>query len=126
MQVRILIAESQRKEVLEYAALPFFVCTPFYPPLPQNVVENAEPYYLYILKSETADRYYVGISSNPHRRLEYHNSFEKGFTSRYRPWQLVFTKEYPFKTEAHAAETKIKGWKSRRMIERLIAGDDTM
>jgi putative endonuclease len=91
-----------------------------------DTVENSQPHYLYILKSGTADRYYVGNSLSPHRRLEYHNTFEKGFTSRYRPWKIVFTKEFPSKAEAHAAETKIKGWKSRRMIERLIAGDDTM
>ncbi len=85
-------------------------------------MENAESYYLYILKSGTADRYYVGISSNPRRRLDYHNSFEKGFTSRYRSWRIAFTREYPSKAEAHAAETMVKGWKCRKMIERLIAG----
>ncbi|WP_084022406.1 GIY-YIG nuclease family protein [Chlorobaculum limnaeum] len=83
-------------------------------------MENAEPHYLYILKSGTADRYYVGISSNPRRRLDYHNSFEKGFTSRYRPWRIVFTKESPSKAEAHAAETTAQGWKSR---EGLIGGE---
>ncbi|WP_246046625.1 GIY-YIG nuclease family protein [Chlorobaculum thiosulfatiphilum] len=40
------------------------------------------PYFLYILKSAVVARYYVGISTNPHRRLEYHNSVAKGFTSR--------------------------------------------
>jgi len=85
-----------------------------------------DPYYLYILKSETADRYYVGISSNPQRRLEYHNSFEKGFTSRYRPWRIVFAKEYPSKTEAHAAETMVKDWKSRKMIEQLLTGEQLL
>ena len=83
-------------------------------------MENAEPYYLYILESGTVDRYYVSISSNPHYRLEYHNGFEKRFTSRYRPWRLVFTKEYPSRTEAHAAETKVKGWKSRKRIGGLF------
>jgi putative endonuclease len=59
---------------------------------------------------------------NPCRRLEYHNGFEKGVTSRSRLWRLLFTKEFPSKTEAHAAETKVKGRKSRKMIERLICG----
>jgi putative endonuclease len=125
MQVRILIAELKKKEVLEYAALPFFCLYPLSTITP-DAVENAEPYYLYILKSGTADRYYVGISSNPHRRLEYHNSFEKGFTSRYRPWTIVFTQEFPSKAEAHAAEMKVKSWKSRKMIERLIAGENVL
>ncbi|MHB1688038.1 MAG: GIY-YIG nuclease family protein [Ignavibacteriaceae bacterium] len=80
-------------------------------------------YFLYILKSKTVDKFYTGISQNPQLRLEYHNSFEKGFTSRYRPWKIVFTKEFQTKEEALNIERKIKGWKSRVMIERVISGE---
>ncbi|NTU59328.1 MAG: GIY-YIG nuclease family protein [Chlorobiaceae bacterium] len=90
------------------------------------VADNQERYSLYILHSESADRYYVGISSDPERRRHFHNTIEKGFTSRYRPWSQVFVKEYPSKADDHAAETKVKSWKSRKMIERLIAGDLTI
>ncbi|MCH7517073.1 MAG: GIY-YIG nuclease family protein, partial [Bacteroidetes bacterium] len=45
-------------------------------------------YNLYILRSIKVYKYYVGISKNPRRRLEYHNTIEKGFTSRYRPWKI--------------------------------------
>ncbi len=78
------------------------------------------PYYLYILKSQTADKYYTGSSQNPQVRLRNHNTVEKGFTSRYRPWEIVFTKEYPSKALAQAAERKIKNWKSKKMVERVI------
>jgi hypothetical protein len=37
-------------------------------------------YYLYILKSKVANKYYTGISQNPTIRLSYHNNIEKGFT----------------------------------------------
>jgi len=77
-------------------------------------------YYLYILKSEIEDKYYTGISLNPEKRLKYHNSFEKGFTSRYRPWKIVFVKEYLSKKEALMAEKKIKSWKSKSMIQKII------
>ncbi|MEW6508697.1 MAG: GIY-YIG nuclease family protein, partial [Bacteroidota bacterium] len=40
-------------------------------------------WFLYILKSKLNEKHYIGISQNPVRRLEYHNSIEKGFTSRY-------------------------------------------
>ena len=80
-------------------------------------------YYVYILKSQVTDKYYVGSSSDPVRRLEFHNSIEKGFTSRYRPWELVFTREYPDKGSAQIVERKIKSWKSRKMIDRLISGE---
>lgn len=78
------------------------------------------PYYLYILKSKSADKYYTGISANTYTRLEYHNTLEKGFTSRYRPWEIVFTKEFNSKEEAAPAEKKIKTWKSKSMIEKVL------
>lgn len=109
-----------RRFLFLFSALPSTIP----PDAVDNVVDTS--YFLYILKSGTVDRYYVGISSNPARRLEFHNTFEKGFTSRYRPWRIVFTKAYPSKAEAHAAEKMVKGWKSRRMIERLIGGDVTI
>ncbi|NTU68426.1 MAG: GIY-YIG nuclease family protein [Chlorobiaceae bacterium] len=90
------------------------------PPSPPDAVDISKPCFLYILESLKVCRYYIGISSNPHRRLEYHNTVERGFTSRYRPWRLLYVKEYPSKAEAHAAEAKVKGWKSRKMIEQLL------
>jgi putative endonuclease len=80
-------------------------------------------YYLYILKSTIIDKYYTGISQNPTLRLEYHNTFEKGFTARYRPWQIVFTKEFENKENASVIEKKIKSWKSKAMIEKIIKGE---
>ena len=73
--------------------------------------------------SESGDVYYKGSSSNPETRLVHHNSTERGYTSRYRPWRLVFKKEYPTKQEAEAAERKLKGMKNREMIERIIRGE---
>jgi putative endonuclease len=80
-------------------------------------------YFLYILKSQVGDKCYTGISQNPQRRLEYHNTLEKGFTSRYRLWKIVFVKEYELKGEAMLIEKKIKSWKSKKMIEKIISGD---
>ncbi len=80
-------------------------------------------YFLYILKSQTTDKHYIGISQNPERRLQYHNTLEKGFTSRYRPWKIVFKKEFESKQEAMVMERKLKNWKSKTMIERIITGE---
>ena len=79
-------------------------------------------YYLYILKSKISDKYYIGISKNPEIRLSYHNTKEKGFTLRYRPWEIVFTKKYLNKALASEAERKLKNWKSKKMVEKLISG----
>ena len=77
-------------------------------------------YYLYILKSEVKDTYYIGSSDDPLRRLSYHNSEHKGHTQRYRPWVLVYMVEFETKSEAKAAERKAKEWKSKKMVRRLI------
>ena len=64
--------------------------------------------------------YYIGSSDNPKKRLIFHNSIEKGYTSRYRPWKIVFMKEFQTKKPAQNAEKKVKSWKSRKMLEKLI------
>jgi putative endonuclease len=74
-------------------------------------------HFLYILKSKSVNKFYVGISQNPQLRLEYHNSFEKGFTARYRPWEIVYAQEFNSKKEATQIEKKIKSWKSSKMIQ---------
>lgn len=72
------------------------------------------------MKSLVSDKFYIGSSEHPHTRLNYHNNFEKGFTSRYRPWGIVYLKEFSNKAEAQAAERKVKSWKSKLMVQRLI------
>ena len=77
-------------------------------------------HFVYILQSEENDRYYVGRSQNPQRRLKHHNTTSTGFTSRYRPWKLAYTHEFSTTAEAVEAETLIKGWKSRKMTRYVI------
>jgi predicted GIY-YIG superfamily endonuclease len=79
-------------------------------------------WFLYILKSKVCEKFYTGISQNPERRLNFHNTFEKGFTSRYRPWELVFMKGYDNRSEAQFAEKKIKKLKSKLVIKKILSG----
>ncbi len=61
----------------------------------QNVeIMSDDRYFIYILYSESGDRYYKGMSQNPERRLDYHNTKERGYTSRYRPWKLVYQRDF--------------------------------
>lgn len=82
--------------------------------------DKADKCFLYILQSVNSGKYYVGISSDPVRRLEFHNTIETGYTSRYRPWKIVYTKCYSTRDEARKAEQKLKRWKSRAMIKKVI------
>ncbi|MBR8534247.1 GIY-YIG nuclease family protein [Carboxylicivirga sediminis] len=81
-------------------------------------------YYIYILYSKVADKYYVGYSSNPQKRLKEHNSYENKskFTAKYQPWNLKahFLVSQTI-GEAMRVERFIKQQKSRHFLERLIS-----
>jgi putative endonuclease len=49
----------------------------------------AEMFYIYILYSPSADRFYVGHTENYLQRLTEHNNSERiTYTSKHRPWLL--------------------------------------
>ena len=81
-------------------------------------------YHLYILQSETTGRYYIGQTDNLDRRLSEHNDSRytgskttKRFTG---PWTLMYSEAYTTRHEAMSRERQVKGWKSRKAIDRLI------
>ncbi|MEP6845511.1 MAG: GIY-YIG nuclease family protein [Panacibacter sp.] len=46
-------------------------------------------YYIYIIYSASADKYYLGYSNDPQRRLTEHNTKPfNTYTSKHRPWIL--------------------------------------
>ena len=80
-------------------------------------------YYLYILRSQQKETYYIGCSENPERRCHFHNNdSKKGHTLRYRPWKIVYTHEFNAIEEALKAEKIVKNWKSKKMTRYLIEG----
>jgi len=79
-------------------------------------------YFIYILYSESADKYYVGYTTDFHKRLIEHNTTKHNtFTSKFRPWVLkaVF-KIGSNKTEAIKLERFIKNQKNKNLILKLI------
>ena len=78
-------------------------------------------YYVYILYSMKLDRYYVGATGNLVSRIENHLLNHSGFTAKAKDWELKYSEAFDEKPEAFARERQIKKWKSRKMIERLIA-----
>jgi putative endonuclease len=80
------------------------------------------PFYIYILYSENANKFYIGYSHNPWKRLNEHNTVEHlTYTSKFRPWQLkaVFIAGEN-ESEAIKMERFIKKQKSRVLLENLI------
>ncbi|MFU8813090.1 MAG: GIY-YIG nuclease family protein [Balneolaceae bacterium] len=75
---------------------------------------------LYILQSQTKHTYYIGVTQNLEQRLQSHNTSAKGYTRNHRPWNVVYQIDFESKEKAKNAETVIKRWKSKRMIQLLI------
>ena len=74
----------------------------------------------YILYSPTADRYYIGHTSEPiEERIRKHNSRHKGFTGKFGDWVTVYTEVCGTKSEAYRREIQVKKWKNRKKIEEL-------
>lgn len=67
------------------------------------------------------NKYCIGFTGDDlTERIRKHNSNYKGFTGNTGNWQLAYQEEFQAKTEAMKRENEIKGWKSRKMIEKLI------
>ena len=77
-------------------------------------------YFVYILYSNTRDRYYIGSCENIENRLLRHNQGATKSTKSGRPWILKYYEEYATKTEALKRELYIKRMKSRKYIQNLI------
>jgi len=78
-------------------------------------------YYTYILYSKIKDKFYIGSSENTHERLKKHNNKNKGFTNQSDDWKIIFSKAFVSRNEALLFERKIKNWKSRKMIMKLVS-----
>jgi putative endonuclease len=74
---------------------------------------------VYILFSEKFNKHYTGFSSNVALRLKSHNEFGKEWTSRYRPWKLIYLKEFKTKAEAFQYEKWLKTGAGRDFIKTL-------
>ena len=78
-------------------------------------------YFLYILYSESTDRYYIGQTNDVSSRLDYHNSGYGNSTKAGRPWKIVFFKDFKDRGNAMKEEARLKRAKNRAYLEWYIA-----
>ena len=76
---------------------------------------SGRPYFVYILWSASARRFYIGVAASPIDRLAQHNSGTyRSWTKSYRPWTLVKTEQYANYTTARGRELELKAQKGGR------------
>jgi putative endonuclease len=83
-------------------------------------------FFIYFLYSEKSGIYYVGHTEDYLRRFEQHNQTDRDtFTKKHRLWKLIAVFECGNqRNEALKIEKFIKKQKSRKLIEKIIAGDE--
>ncbi|HEY9189765.1 MAG TPA: GIY-YIG nuclease family protein [Sulfurovum sp.] len=79
-------------------------------------------YHVYIVRCAD-DTLYTGIAKDLQRRLDEHNSLDKGakYTRTRRPVTLVYSEEHPDRSAASKREYAIKKKMSKAQKIRLIA-----
>ena len=80
-------------------------------------------FWVYIIQSESTERFYCGHSSNPNRRLRQHNDSEYNLskiTKRLKgPWKIIYSMECEDRGKAMILEKSIK----KRGIEGFLRSD---
>jgi len=79
-------------------------------------------HYLYIIFSDSLNKYYVGETHNLEERLFKHNnhSYKGAFSNITEDWRIVFSKKCDSKKEALFLEAFIKRMKSKKFIQKVI------
>lgn len=79
-------------------------------------------FYVYILQSKVDQSFYIGFTTDLDRRLSEHNAGKSRYTSKKRPWEMVYTESYSSKVEALKREKFLKSQKNSSFYKRLIQG----
>ena len=77
-------------------------------------------YYIYILKSINYKKSYVGKTTDIVRRLHEHNTGKSIYTSRYKPWELIYKEVFKTEKEAINKEKYYKSKKGRKEMKKIF------
>jgi putative endonuclease len=78
-------------------------------------------FWTYILYSQSFDKYYIGFTHDLEKRLIAHNHPKnKGYTKKYQPWELVYSKSFNNKKDAMGYEIYLKSLKSKTALSEII------
>ena len=77
-------------------------------------------FFIYVLRSQTTGRYYVGSTSNVARRLAQHNDGINKSTRPARPWRVVYTESFDSLPDARRREARLKSWKNPAYMRKQL------
>ena len=74
---------------------------------------------VYVLYSVKHNKHYYGFTNDLAARFLSHNELGSDWTSKYRPWKIIFTKEFETKREAMIYEKWLKTGAGRDFIKTI-------
>ncbi len=77
-------------------------------------------FHMYILRSVSTGKFYVGHTENLTKRLFEHNHNRTLSIRNRGPWELVYSEEFRTRSEASRREREVKSMKSHKWIEQLV------
>jgi len=78
-------------------------------------------FVVYILFSKKHQKHYIGYTSNLIERFKSHNELAtKGFTMKYRPWEVIYVEFFTSKFDALKREKFFKSGKGREYLNNNI------
>ena len=87
---------------------------------PDQVHQILEMPAVYVLRSQSTNRFYIGCADDPVTRLAEHQRGQTISTRGRGPWTLVYQETFATLSEARQRERQLKAWKSHRSIQELI------
>ncbi len=76
-------------------------------------------YYIYVLKSLTTGKRYIGQTADLEKRISRHNNKESTYTKSRGPWVLVYNEVVGTRSEAVNREHFLKSGKGREFLNNL-------
>ena len=73
------------------------------------------PFFVYVLRSARTGQFYVGSTKELDARLRQHNHGRTGWTSKFRPWELLYAERFDTRAEAMKRERVLKSSEGREL-----------
>lgn len=77
-------------------------------------------FYAYVLASQKKDIFYYGSTADIKLRLQQHNDGLVTFTSKFRPWKLIYFELFSTRSQAMKREKFFKSGKGRQWLKNII------
>ena len=81
-------------------------------------------FFLYILKSNSTGKHYIGQTNDLEKRIVRHNSNQNKSTKNRGPWELIYSKAFETRGEAMLLEGKLKAYKNPSKVREWIESQE--